>query len=835
MKILVLLSILFFGVNVNLLAAKGTKKEVTIVHKAIDKAVVGTPLKIDVELKNAQNVKFVILYHCPFVTQEWEISEMKKVAEDKYSYELLSNNIVKDGVVYYIDVVDESGKIIKKFASRNSPQYIDTYIDDNINTKNKIIEVETVITDKIPISLEDELEMFATTDVKVVTASKKVQYLSDAPAIVSVIGKKNIENSGALYLIDVLKQVPGLEVSMGINGDYRVAIRGVRKDGNILVLLNGHRINDFYDAKAIYDLPVDLIGRIEIIRGPGSSLFGTNAIAGIINIFTIEDYNYAKVTGGLNNTYQSSMSYTIENQKFKTTISAGYSQTDGNNAIIKEDNGSLGDKEWSLAFGNKEFETQRWNKYAYATTKIESGNFKFFIFGNEKKQGTWAGPLFVAAPDSEYKSNQILVDMSYNKKISEKVSIVPKIYGDILNHDYLIQETPDGYFSSISKNTFQDGRLVKEEYNNITFGTDIQINYDVLENLDIIGGFNFEYLYMQNYDINRNYKISTEEVYPVFGKYDETTLTQNEKYRNVFATYFQTDYKLENFGFTAGFRFDYYSDFGSSFNPRAGVIYKPADFINFKILYGQAFRAPTFKELYDSTNKGDDGVLGSEVNGNKLKPETVRSFEFGTQLDFWKIILRGNIFYNTTDNMIYAFDEQGAGNYGFYANIGLIKSYGFESEFIFNLNKYFGLFFNASYIESKFEWNKEIFDKTTAPDLAEKDKILYNFPNVRINSGFNVNFYKFETFFALNYGNNSLNNHRLVIERLHPVDIPSYLLFDFAITYNHNKNFKVILSGKNIGNQKYSDPDDSNLIDTFDRKGLVQPTAEYNLNVVYRF
>ena len=137
-------------------------------------------------------------------------------------------------------------------------------------------------------------------NLSVYSASRKQQNIMEAPAILSIVPKKDCDKYSLFSLIDVLKFVPGIETSLGSDGSYRLAIRGNRKNGNILFLINGQQVNDFYNGKPLFDFPLALIEKIEIIRGPGSALFGSNAVAGVINIFLIEENSISILSGNSN-------------------------------------------------------------------------------------------------------------------------------------------------------------------------------------------------------------------------------------------------------------------------------------------------------------------------------------------------------------------------------------------------------------------------------------------------------------------------------------------------------------------------------------------------------
>jgi outer membrane cobalamin receptor len=676
-----------------------------------------------------------------------------------------------------------------------------------------------------------ELSFDELLNMEVFTASKKSQKISEAPAIISVITRQDIEKMGVTSLIDVFKYVPGIETSMGPDGKYRLSIRGTRKEGNILMLIDGRQMNDFYNGKAIFDLPLDFIDRIEIVRGPGSALYGSNAIAGVINIFTIKTKSIS-ASGGTNNTFSGNINYNITKEKIEMNVSGGYVQSDGANAKIDRDDAYL--NKWSLTYNGLNYKTQRWIKDAYINTNFKAGNFKFNLFGISRKQGSYAGPLYIATPGSNLKTNQLTGALSYDFNIKDIVTITPKIYTNIVNRDFLDQETPDNYQSVTSGNIFTGGKKTHEKYTGITYGGELCINIKVNEYFNISTGNVIETMTLPKYDLERNYKIVGDEYKSTFGNYDSISLTQKNKQRNISATFLQGDYKWKKINITAGIRYDNYSDFGQSINPRLGITYNASKLIRFKGLYGRAFRAPTFQELYDNTTLGNQyGVKGNQ----NLKPETIQTIELGTEFTYKKIILRYNVFYNMNRNAINIYDSRGSGSIGFYENIGNITTFGHEAEAIVIINKNINFFSNFSQYVSEFEWNTETIrkaDVTYFNKQSQCNKQLKNIPNIRSNAGFSIGFYKFTVFAGLNYGSASGNNKRFYLEENHFVKIPAYLQGNFKIIYNMSAHFKIKLAANNLG-KKYSDPDESTNIATFGAKGLAQPSETVLLELTYKF
>lgn len=667
-------------------------------------------------------------------------------------------------------------------------------------------------------------------NINVYTASKRFQKASDAPAIISVVTHEDIKRMGVTSLLDVLKYVPGIEISIGSDGDYRLSIRGTRKEGNILLLINGHHMNDFYDGKNIYNLSAEFIEKIEIVRGPSSALFGNNAVAGVINVFTVKEKKIS-ASIGTNSLLSGNVNYYIEKNKIKWDVSTGYTQGNGPNAMIEEDAAKL--QSWSLTYGPLAYETRRWNKDAYICTNLSFDNLKISLFNINQRHGDWAGIQFMTTPDSKAKTNQIISNVSYDLKVNPGLTITPKFYSSSVNHDHLYYESPVNYVSVISGDRFTNGKQIHEKYIARSYGAEIAISLEINEHFDVLTGNIYEYQFMPSFELNRNYKIVGDIYKEEFGNYDNIFLGQKEKHRKIFAYYIQGNYQWKKLNITGGLRYDDYNDFGQSLNPRFGITYAASKVISFKGLYGKAFRAPTFQELYDNSSLGNVyGVKGNE----KLQPENIQTSELGAEYNYKKIVLRYNIFYNFLSNLIRIYDPHGNGSIGSYENIGNITTYGNEAEAILILTPKINFFVNYSQFISEFKWNEKVVRRSDLIYLEKQsscDKRLKNSPTLRLNAGFNIKLYKFMVFAGLNYGGESENNKRFYLEADRHAKIPSYLQGNFSIAYTLKK-FQFRIAANNIG-KKYSDPDESTNISAFGLKGLIQPTETFLLSVSYKF
>ena len=153
-----------------------------------------------------------------------------------------------------------------------------------------------------------ELSIEELLNIEVYSASKFTQKITEAPASVSIITAADIKGYGYRTLADILGSVRGMNVSCDRNYSY-LGVRGSGRTGDfnsrMLLLVDGYRLNaPIYDTAAIgteFPVDIDLIERVEVVRGPGSSIYGSNAVLGVINIITKRgsDLNGLEVSGEL--------------------------------------------------------------------------------------------------------------------------------------------------------------------------------------------------------------------------------------------------------------------------------------------------------------------------------------------------------------------------------------------------------------------------------------------------------------------------------------------------------------------------------------------------------
>ncbi|MCP4130828.1 MAG: TonB-dependent receptor [bacterium] len=548
-------------------------------------------------------------------------------------------------------------------------------------------------------------EQYFRADKVLLSATKNLMNARRAPAITTVITADEMRGMGARNLMDVLSNVPGFGIYQKPNtpqGRF-VEVRGILTafSEKVLLLIDNHPMNNGYDGSwalhAFNDLMVENIKRVEIIRGPGSALFGANAFVGIINVITKmpEDIeNQLSATGGSFDTWKYDASLSYKGEKFQISGHAEYYDTDGPASFIEHD-----------ALGNSG-DTLEWSKKYDFGLRMAYGDFSFTGRVIDKEYGPFIGNMFALNDETVWKVKQFFGDIFYTKSLTEDLDIMVKLYGDYYDFNAFLEVMPDG-FTGGNDNGMIGNPMIKTK----SFGGEITANYVLGDHL-MTGGTSYGNLKLFDVEAYDNYSNQT---------YTEVVrapdFVKNNTDRNIWAVYLQNMWEISAYdSLTLGVRHDNYSDFGGTTNPRIGYVHEFKNNMIIKFLYGSAFRAPSFTELYTVNN-----VV---VAGNPdLDPEKIQTYEVGLEIPFLKhYTLSLNYFHNDIEDLIGIGPSPGPGQPRPFINTdGKTQVDGAEAqlELYFAKDKYGYL--NCSYQDAK--------DKN--------DKALPFVPDWKANAGMN--------------------------------------------------------------------------------------------------
>lgn len=484
--------------------------------------------------------------------------------------------------------------------------------------------------------------------------SRFAQSSVQAPSAVTVIRREQIQKFGYRTLGDVLRSLRGFTTTYDRTIEF-VGMRGFNNpsdiNSRILVLVDDHRINDnLFDAGVVgteFPLDVGMIERIEIIRGPVSSLYGSNAFLGTIKVITRngEGLNGVEASAGYGSfdEYKGRVSFgKVFENGLDLVLSGTFKDNPGSDSIFLAD---FDDPATNNGIAN----TDR-DKNIYFNGKLSYMDFTFAgSYGKREKQdpsGQFAdfNDLRTLNTDEHY-----YLDLTYNHTFGDDWGLTARAYYDYYSYDGIF---PVGGVVNVTEDVGQ------------WWGTELSVTKTLFELHKVVVGAEFRDNFNQelvNFDT------------------DPTVLfTDVHEDSDILAFYFQDQYEIfDNLILNAGFRYDRYSTFGDTTNPRAAIIYNPLSKTILKFLYGEAFRAPNAFELLF-----DDGLFLT-ANPN-LKPESIRTYEAILEQYIarnYRLTLAA--FHIEIEDVIISEQDPGdpTGNATIFENRGSHRSQGVEIEF----------------------------------------------------------------------------------------------------------------------------------------------------------
>jgi len=486
-----------------------------------------------------------------------------------------------------------------------------------------------------------------------ITGTRSEVEVRQLPLSISIVSSQQINDRNQASVLPVLnEQVPGLFISsssvmgygvgQGASGSMRMRGIGGSPTTGLLMLIDGepqymglmgHPIADIYQSM--------MAERVEVVRGPASMLYGSNAMGGVINIVTPKMkkdtmITKAKLSYGSFNTLESGFFNRYQKGKFNSKVAINYNRTDGH-----RDNMDFDQLSGSGKLGYKF--NSNWQMYL----DLNLTNY------NYSNPGTDIVPMI----DNDSHIIRGMSSLSLNNDF-DKSSGAVKLFHNWGKHDiddgYETGESPKDYHFNSKDQTsgiiaYQTFSPIKN--NHITVGAD----------LFRFGG----------------------KAWNAFDSYD-FTIADTSEYE--VATYVDVRQSVRDFlTFDAGIRYDYHSQTGAEWIPQIGVSAHLPSSIELKGMVSKGFRNPTLRELYMFGSKNPD-----------LKAESILNYELSFQQKLFQNALSYtvNVFYLDGKNLIQTINR-------FNVNTGEVENYGLEISANYNINEHWNSNFNYSWLEMK--------------------------------------------------------------------------------------------------------------------------------------
>jgi iron complex outermembrane receptor protein len=564
-------------------------------------------------------------------------------------------------------------------------------------------------------------------------ASGYEQLIKESPAAVSVITSEDIEKIGAITLEEIFETIPGIHVTNSSGFLPTYVIRGIESSLNapVLIYLDGISINNSALSSSLFSLShlVKNVDRIEIIKGPGSALYGADAYSGVINIITkqAEETEIGTFSGSFD-TFGGWLNHGYRFNDFNINFSAQGRHTNGSKGIVVGDRQTELDNDSNTNASLAPAPVNRGVEEIDIKLSTEYKDFsKVYLryIHNESQNGIG----FVKALDN----SGYLLSNSWIAGLELKLG--PKDWQTKLNINYI------GYVLDVRSNYFpkgtSDGRFLspaigKISYTAHDFSTQLSTIYRRIENHTLHSGIGFEYDTISDISDERNFIQGPSNTLFPTGSLKNTDelgvpafFDSQERYN--FYGFIQDEWHfLSDFSLTTGVRFDYFSDFGLTVNPRASLIWNMSSSLTTKIMYGRAFKTPSFLGL--------NANIGFSAIGNQnLSPETMQTVEWSIQKTWpHQLTTQLNLFWYETDDVIIseASLNRSEPTGRSFINAKGVKAYGLEFELIYQL--FDDLEFSANYAYLKSNPKSQTTDllNITSPRHQVYAAINWNFaPN----------------------------------------------------------------------------------------------------------
>ena len=533
----------------------------------------------------------------------------------------------------------------------------------------------------------------------VVTATKTQLEKKEVPQSVEVITQEDIKNTAAYNVRDALRFATNIDVQeVGMTGNV-VMVRGMESK-HTLILVDGRRMaaentGSTMNAYELSRINLADVERIEIIRGNGSALYGSDTMGGVINIITKKaSQEHASVGAHTGTKEMGTNFYYSSGRQGKVSVKASGGIEDVRKEVSGYYNKTEGyDTSSSNMYGPRRFLNLGFD-YAFDANRGLALDLNFMReqFTSNSSEGTDKGVY-------NYDNNRSDYALTY--------------YGKDNKNDYNLRM----YYNTLKKSN------VTNENNAITDFD--HTSYDTL----VFEGKNSMKLNDKNTMTYGAEWTTTNMRGTRFGgggdnKYSETfagiTKAGSEKDVDTYAAYLQDEWKItDKWLIIPAVRFDHHNAFGSHTSPKIGTTYSFSDNSRVKVNYGKSFRAPTVYELYSTMDKRM-GMMNVQVLGNPdLKPEKATNFDIGFEAEQGKWSGKLGYYHNEIDNLIdsdmfYRGYVPGVGMVikSKYYNVGEAEISGAEAEVGYNFNDSWNVKATYNYLDAK--------DKTTNARLNNR-------------------------------------------------------------------------------------------------------------------
>lgn len=661
--------------------------------------------------------------------------------------------------------------------------------------------------------------------VSIATGRKKS--VDKAPSVATVITSEQIKAIGAYNIHQVIETVTGIHVYPSnfnrMNPSY--SVRGLHTSQNpqILVLVNGNKTRSNWTGAKwdLFNTGVETVERIEIIKGPGSAVHGADAFSGVINIIT-KGYDSDSVndTGakiGSFGTRSAWLNMSGDVNSTRVWFNGQYTTTDGDNDRIVAEDAVHGFGLGAISNAPGPLDTR------LDTIDLHFGfngeNFFGDIWYLENDGGTGSGVAQALSSNDYTEAISYTAKLGYKVSVDEHLDLEASVSYQSLEQDSFFVIFPPGMAlprafdeqtgAPTAFTVFPDGVIGQPILLDDNYTFDLIANYSGLKDQNIRVGIG----YLRNEMDAQEFKNFGPLAQDFTEDVRDGTLTNvtgtpfifsPDQNRDVYYFSIQDEWAfMKDWELTAGIRYDDYSDFGSTLNPRVALVWQARHNLTAKALYGKAFRAPSIGELSAINNPV---ILGNtDLNAEKINTIEL-AFDYRPSFD-WRLLF--NLFSYKADSLIiYTAQEDGTSQAN---NAAQQDGSGFELEAFWKVS-------DDLRLKLGFAWqNAE--DQTDNSDIADA-------PQKMLDASLD---WEIIANLKLHLDVRWINDRqRLITDPREPID--DYAWSNANLIYSLNNNLDLSFTVRNIFDESAFEPSDGQIPGDFplEQRG-------YWLSAAYQF
>ena len=665
-------------------------------------------------------------------------------------------------------------------------------------------------------------------------ATKKSLNVDYLPSVVTVIDAQTYTDAGIQTIAEALDMLPGIQMQLSTTGYTMTTVRGLKNPNaylsdKIKILIDGVAVNnEVLGSSHFYmDFPMQLVDRIEVLRGPNSTLYGAGAFYGTVNIITKLGNN---TKGNQLFMGAGSYQYRMAGTNVNTSVgdwklfADGYYKQNEKGLDAYNANQELGQtdeamKDFSLGF------------------RAVNGGFEFITRLKQNTYGNfynYEGRLNpIPNRDEGHDNNYLFSQLSYKTGLNDYTLEAKASFSHReldAKHNMASVSDIAGEFAVVGIN-MQEGFYTHEKSTEENFEAEAILTLPKIKSHDILLGAGVRQINItedeffssvENAITLNSVSLNLDWRYdPIhesaFWANPTTTLLPDNTDRTIGYGYVQDLISVtDDVDLVLGLRVDDYSDYGSQWSKRAGLVYRASDTTILKLLYGSAFRAPTLIEAYQN------GHINTRAGDSTIVPEETDTYEaVAIYMPNLNHKLSLNLFYSKLNNIIdlEEFPNTDPG----YQNFKERYSKGVEFEYFFHTAMEHNLYFNATYLDTQYTIPPEpgeISINQSMPDISKvMFKAMYVYrPTEALSFGTTWRYFSETTKTELSWVSNDAT-------------CDSAHIFDETVTYRFSPSSELRLSVKNLFNREVALPSYYYSTDG----GIEREGRNYFLSYVYRF